>query len=209
MAGGRNSLSIYEDGTAHFTLSAHPPSYQDLTVSVTVATTGDFGVQTGAKQITVPARMGSAALSIPPVPDHVHEPDGSITVTLNADSSYEVVSPSSGSVEVKDDDPPVSIDDAPDKAGAGGKPAFAVTLSHAAEGEVSLDYEIFTFSPMLFPEMDFQDDDGGVSGAITFAAGEIEKVINVHTGDSGVQPIGRPARSSRRAQDATSAPDRR
>ena len=184
VAGGSNGISIYEDGTANFWLSAHPPSYQDVTVSVTVATTGDFGIQTGTRQVAIPARRGSAALSISPVPDHDHESDGSITVTVNPDSSYTVVSPSSASVVVKDDDSPagpqVSISDAPDKARAGGKLVFAVTLSQAAEAEVSMDYELGTFSQWLFPGIDFQDAYGQTSGTLVFAAGEIEKVINVH-----------------------------
>lgn len=180
---GRNA-SINEDGEAHFSINVNPVPYQDLTVSVQVTTTGDFGVQAGARQLSIPANKSNASFGIAPVPDHVHEPDGSITVTVNPNSSYEIVGLGTATVVVKDDDPPpgprVNIANPQGKARAGEKFAFAVTLSEAAEGEVSMDYEIGHFSALLIPEVDYWDDDNGVSGSVVFAAGELEAVINVH-----------------------------
>ena len=174
---------ILEDGTALFRIKVEPWPYQELTVSVTVATEGDFGVQTGSRELTVPAKRNDISLYISPVPDHVHEDDGSITVTVNSGSDYDVGAPSSATIAVYDDDPAgaqLSIHDADEKARAGGKLEFSVRLSQAVAGEVSVDYELNTFSHLLYPGWDFQDDDGGVSGTLVFAAGEIEKVLNVH-----------------------------
>jgi len=176
--------SIYENETVTFTARINPVSHQDTTVSVQVTATGDFGVTAGTRQVTVSANTSTASFSISPVADHVDESDGSITAAIRSDSSYEIVSPSSATVTVKDDDEPsgpkLAIDNAPSKAPAGGKLEFPVTLNQAATGTVSVDYDMGTFSPLLRPGTDFQDDDGGTSGTITFAAGEVAKTINVH-----------------------------
>ena len=176
--------SIEEDGTVTFTARISPVSYQDTTVSVQVTATGNFGVQTGARQLTVPANRSGASFSISPVADHDDEPDGSITVSISSSSSYEIVSPSSATVTVRDDDeasgPKLAIDNAPSKARAGGKLEFPITLNQAATGTVSVDYALGTFSPHLWPGTDFQDDDSGTSGTITFTAGEVSKTLNVH-----------------------------
>ena len=178
---GRNGVP--ENGTATFGIYINPASYQDVTVSLTVTTTGDFGVPNGVREVIVPVRR-SAELRISPVPDHEDEPDGSITVTVNANSNYEIVGSGSASVVVTDDDEPsgprLTISDAQDKARAGGKLEFPVVLSQAAAGTVTVDYELGTFSQWLWPGEDFQDDDGGTSGTITFAAGEVSKVLDVH-----------------------------
>ncbi len=184
-----SKTSIEEDGSVIFNVSINPAGYKDTTVSVKVTATGDYGVPTGTRQLTVLGMNDQnipthASFSISPAPDHDDEPDGSITATVIASSSYEIVGPSSVTVVVKDDDEPsgprLTIGDAPDKAPAGGKLEFPVTLSQAAAGTVTVDYELGTLSQWLWPGEDFQDDDGGTSGTITFAAGEVVKTLDVH-----------------------------
>ena len=172
-----------------FNVSINPAGYKDTTVSVKVTATGDYGVPTGTRQLTVLGMNDQnipthASFSISPAPDHDDEPDGSITATVIASSSYEIVGSPSVSVVVKDDDDPsgprLTIGDAPGKARAGGKLEFSIVLSQVASGTVTVDYELGTFSPLLWAGYDFQDDDGGTSGTITFAAGEVAKTLNVH-----------------------------
>lgn len=176
--------SIDEDETVTFSVRINPASHQATTVSVGVTATGNFGVPASTRQLTVPANKTTASFSISPVADHEDESDGSITASINSSSSYKIVGPSSVTVTVKDDDeasgPKLAIDNAPSKARAGGKLEFPVTLNQAATGAVTVDYDMGTFSPLLRPGVDFQDDDGETSGTITFAAGEVAKTINVH-----------------------------
>ncbi len=179
-----SKTSVEEDSSVIFTVSINPHGYKDETVSVQVTAAGDFGVPTGTRQLTVPVSPAHASFRISPAPDHDDEPDGSITARIVPSSGYEIVGPPSVTVVVKDDDEPsgprLTISDAPDKARAGEKLVFPVVLSQAAAGTVTVDYELGTFSPHLWPGEDFQDDDGGTSGTITFAAGEVSKELDVH-----------------------------
>ncbi len=97
---------ITEGGDATFTVTASPAPAADLAVSVTVATTGDFGYGTLPVSVTIPT-SGSATVTITTTDDEVDEPDGSVTLTLNAGSGYTVGAPSSETADVADNDDPV------------------------------------------------------------------------------------------------------
>ena len=88
-----------------FTVAAHPAPAADLPVSVTVATSGDFGYGPLPGSVTIPA-SGSATVTIATTDDDADEADGSVTLTLNAGSGYTVGTPSSQTVSVIDDDGP-------------------------------------------------------------------------------------------------------
>ncbi len=97
------SVGGTEGGTATFTVTANPAPAADLQVSVTVTASGDFGVSTGAQTITIPSG-GSATVSIPTTDDSADEPNGSITLTLNAGNGYTVGALASETVAIVDDD---------------------------------------------------------------------------------------------------------
>ena len=186
---GQRGVALYEGGEATFSVSANPLPYQDLTVYLDVAAKGDFGVQTGAMSVTVPGGKGASSsvnFSIPLVDDTVHEDDGSVTVSVEQHNSYLIGAPSSGTFIITDDDmapgPQVSIMNPMSKARPGETLVFPVTLDAPATSEVSVEYTMGRFSPLLFPGLDFQDDHGRTSGTLTFAAGETETMINVHIG---------------------------
>ena len=176
--------SIDEDGAVTFSLNVNPLSDNDLTVSVEVTATGDFGIPTGARQFSIPARTGGASFTIRPIPDQVYEPDGSVTVTVQPNSAIEIVGSAANTVTVKDDDPVpgprIQVEDPVDRAKAGGKLEFVITLSNTWSETVSVDYNVGTLAWQLLPETDFYDDDGEVSGTIEFAPGERQKVVDVH-----------------------------
>ena len=96
--------AITEGGTASFTVTAAPAPSSALSVTVTVAQSGDFGVTTGSRTVVVPT-TGSAQLSISTTGDNVDEPDGSVSVTVSTGSGY-TVSGTQGTavVRVVDDD---------------------------------------------------------------------------------------------------------
>ena len=95
-----------EGDSVTFTVTASPAPAADLAVSVTVATTGDFGYGTLPTSVTIPT-SGSATVTITTTDDDVDEPDGSVTLTLNAGSDYTVGAPSTETADVADDDPVV------------------------------------------------------------------------------------------------------
>ncbi len=99
-AGGTEGESVT------FTVTASPAPAADLAVSVTVATTGDLGYGPLPTSVTIPT-SGSATVTIATTDDDVDEPDGSVTLTLNAGSDYTVGAPSTETAHVADNDAPV------------------------------------------------------------------------------------------------------
>ncbi|MCY4104361.1 MAG: hypothetical protein OXG55_14040 [bacterium] len=97
---------ITEGQSATFTVSASPAPKTPLTVTVTVTAAGDHGATTGTRTVVV-GTGGAANLAVATVGDSTDEPDGSVTLTVDAGSGY-TVSSSQGAatVAVKDDDDP-------------------------------------------------------------------------------------------------------
>ncbi|MDE0162013.1 MAG: hypothetical protein OXL98_09790, partial [Acidimicrobiaceae bacterium] len=95
-----------EGGSVSFTLTASPAPASDLTVSVTAAASGDFGFGALPASVTIPA-SGSATVTVTTTDDDVDEPDGSVTLTVDAGGGYTVGAQSSQTVDVADDDDPV------------------------------------------------------------------------------------------------------
>ena len=98
--------AITEGGDATFTLTASPAPAADLAVTVTVATTGDYGAATGQRTATIPT-TGSVTVTVGTTDDDTDEPDGSVTATVNTGSGYTVsASQGAATVAVADDDAP-------------------------------------------------------------------------------------------------------
>ena len=175
---------IDEDGSARFRVFVNPSSDNDLTISVAVTSTGDFGIPAHTKQLSIPARKFDATFTITPVPDQVHETDGSFTVTVQPSSTIEVVGLASQTITVRDDDPvpgpSIRIDGPTNKAKAGGKAEFVISLTEASADTVSVDYKIETFAQHLYPESDFHDGNGHVDGTILFTPGDRQAILDVH-----------------------------
>ena len=81
--------TIYEGGTATFTLSATPPPTSPLTVPVQITQTGDFaqGGQTGTREATV-GTGGTGTLTVTTHDDDVDEPNGRLTATVTSGTGY-------------------------------------------------------------------------------------------------------------------------
>ncbi|MCY4285309.1 MAG: hypothetical protein OXC65_08155, partial [Thiotrichales bacterium] len=94
-----------EGEAATFTLTATPAPVSALVVGVTVAATGDYGVATGDRNVTIPTG-GSATLTVATTDDSADEPNGTVTLTLNAGSGYAVGALSTGAADILDDDEP-------------------------------------------------------------------------------------------------------
>ena len=93
-----------EGSNVTFTVSANPAPAADLAVSVTVTTSGDYGVTAGPRTVTIAGGTSSKTLTLPTTDDSTDEADGSVTLTLNGGSGYTVGQVSSETVQVQDDD---------------------------------------------------------------------------------------------------------
>ncbi len=80
---------VDEGADASFTLEAFPVPNSALTVPVTIAESGYFGVDTSIRSVTI-GSSGTAKLVIPTVHHPFTQPDGAVTVTVQppADNSY-------------------------------------------------------------------------------------------------------------------------
>ncbi len=103
------SVGGTEGAGVSFTVSAVPSPTADLAVGVSVSVSGDFGVSSGARTVTIPAGTSSKTLSLSTSDDSVDEADGSVTLTLNTGGGYTVGSLSSRTVQVLDDDDPPPV----------------------------------------------------------------------------------------------------
>ena len=101
--------AVIEGAAASFTVSANPAQILPLSVSITVAQNGEYAAAAdiGTKTVSIP-RSGTLTYTVDTTADDQDEPDGDITVTLNAGDPY-TVSPTEGTATVAvsdDDDPP-------------------------------------------------------------------------------------------------------
>ncbi len=103
-----DAASVTEGGSASFTLTAIPPPAAPLSVTVTVAASGDYGITAGERTYTIPT-TGTYTLTLATVGDDADETDGSVTATVDAGDGYTVGSTSSGTVTIRDDDTPAPV----------------------------------------------------------------------------------------------------
>ena len=97
---------VTEGADASFTVTASPAPASALTVKLTVSQSGNFatsGSTGSSKTVSVPT-SGSATHSVSTVNDNTDENNGSVTVTVNADTGYTVGTANSATVTVNDND---------------------------------------------------------------------------------------------------------
>ncbi len=126
-----------------FTVTAAPRPAADLNVAVSIAASGDFGVATGSRTVTVLSGASQATLTVATTDDSDDEPDGSVTATLAAGSGYTVGPLASETVQVlDDDDPPLVIPEVSIAAAGdvteGADAVFTVTATPAAAVQVAV-----------------------------------------------------------------------
>ncbi len=106
----RAGSAVDEGGNATFTVTADPAPSADLTVTWTVAQSGEYldTPSAGSRTVTLTAGTTSTALSVGTVDDDTDEADGSVSVTLGAGTGYTIATgKSSAAVAVRDNDEPV------------------------------------------------------------------------------------------------------
>ncbi len=170
---------VAEGGDAVFTITADPPPSVPLTVEVTVAQAGDFGVTTGSRTVTVPV-SGSLALAVATADDSADEADGSVTATVGADIGY-TVSATAGvaTVAVADDDP----------ASPPSKPSITAGDASAGEGDGAVTFTVEMTGPAAGPVTVYYSVLGGTAtaysdylpewGQVVFAVGDTSKTVQI------------------------------
>ena len=179
--------NITEGSNASFTITANPTPYAAQSVSVHVSQTGDYGVTTGTRTVTIPT-SGSSTLSVATSDDSEDETNGSVTVTLNTGTGY-TVSSSNGAATAAvadDDDPAPPAEVGIFIAGASGQEGrevlFEVTLTQAADHEVKVRWETgfdFNANHPALEAVEFW----GMNGWLVFAPGETSKWAEVYLND--------------------------
>ncbi len=179
------AASVTEGGDAAFTLTADRAPDADLTVTLSVAETGDgdhvAAADEGPATAVIAKGKTEAVFSVATVDDDVDEPDGSVTVTLKDGGGYTVPSPpgNAAAVTVSDNDaaalPSLSVADVTITEGAWME--FTVRLSAPSAGGVAVKVSTRDSTPVSATA---RKDYWPLSGrTVSFRAGETERSVGV------------------------------
>ena len=131
---------VTEGASASFTVTATPAPTAPLAVTLTVGQSGDYAAsgETGTRQVTVPTG-GSVAIEVATADDGTDEPDGSVSVTLDAGTGYTVAAgQAAGTVAVRDNDEPVVSIAAGSGVTEGAPAAFTLTANPAPHAALTV-----------------------------------------------------------------------
>ena len=132
---------VTEGGEASFTITASPVPAADLTVSVTVTASGDYGITTGSRTVTV-TTTGSAVLTVGTTDDSADEADGSVTATLVDGADYDLGTNQAATVSVADDDVPVVSISGGSGVTEGGNASFTITASPVPAADLTVNVTV-------------------------------------------------------------------
>ena len=121
--------------------------------------------------------------------DRVGEPNETFLVSLSQAQGTVVIGDGQAVVTITDDEPRVSINDVSRNEGNGGitQFAFAITLSPAADADLTVNYDTANGSATSI------DDYTAASGSLRFTAGQTSKTVSVAVkGDKKRLSRGRP-----------------
>ena len=121
--------AVTEGSAANFTINAAEAPTNPVTVDYTVTASGGYVTSDslGAKQVTLSG--ASTTVAVPTTGDNIDEPNGSVTITINAGTGYTVSGiEGSDSVAVSDDDATVVTLSLPDRLASEGDSSATATL---------------------------------------------------------------------------------
>ena len=101
--------SVTEGSPVRFTLTATPPPAAPLQVNLSWEQTGSWLDGTPPATVTI-TPAGTAAVETATDDDHVDEPDGEVSVTVNSGPGYTVGDPNMATVAVIDNDGTMSVE---------------------------------------------------------------------------------------------------
>ena len=141
---------VTEGTAASFTVTASPVASGSLTVSYSVAQTGDYvsGTNTGSQSASLDLSSGTATITVPTIGDSTDETDGTVTVTISAGTGYTVSSTAAvATVNVNDDDDPgaepdLTISRVTSPIVEGQDASFRITASEAPTSTLTVRYHV-------------------------------------------------------------------
>ena len=168
---------VTEGENAVFTLTRTRDTSSEI--MVTFAVTGGNAVLTNAAptSATIPANATTATVSLATTDDNTDEPNATLTLTLADGAAYDLGSDRAATLTVQDNDgaPALTVADA--AAAEDADLTFAISLSPAGSGTVTVSYAI---TPDTAQAADYT---GTTSGTLTFAPGETAKSVTLDVVD--------------------------
>ena len=134
--------AVTEGTAASFTVNASPNVSGTVTLSYTVAQTGDFVAAGDIGTKSVSFTGGTGTITVATVGDSTDEANGSVTVTLKAGSGYTLGSTNTATVNVSDDDVPELTITAGSAVTEGTAASFTVSASPSASGSITVNYTV-------------------------------------------------------------------
>ena len=95
---------ITEGASAEFAMTASRAPIVDLPVTLNIAAAGEYGVDTGNKDLVIPAGQTSAIYNAATTGNDVDAEDGTVTATLVGSVNYNVAASNTAQVMVNDND---------------------------------------------------------------------------------------------------------
>ena len=172
-------ITLFEDkGPAQFTVSLSHASAKEITVGYrtadgTATQPADYTFTSGT--LTIAAGDNSGTISVPIVNDIAEEEDETFTVELVSPTNATILD-QEATANIRDDDgdPRISVADVTaDEDATGGTLDFPVTLSHAADEDVTVQYA--TFDRTATQPYDYT----ATTGTLTIPAGDTTATIEV------------------------------
>ena len=134
--------AVTEGTAASFTVNASPNVSGTVTLSYTVAQTGDFVAAGDIGTKSVSFTGGTGTITVATVGDSTDEANGSVTVTLKAGSGYTLSSTKTATVNVSDDDVPELTITAGSAVTEGTAASFTINASPSASGSITVNYTV-------------------------------------------------------------------
>ncbi len=175
--------AVDEGGNVGFTVTADPAPQSDLTITWTVAQSGEYLAAPGAGSRTVTLKAGttSVALSVATVDDTADEADGSVSVTLGTGTGYTVATgKGSAAVTVRDNDVTPATPELSLSAGSavdeGGNAGFTITADPAPQSDLTIAWTVAQSGEYLAAP-------GAGSRTVVLTAGATSVALSVGTMD--------------------------
>ena len=135
--------AVVEGADASFTVTASPAPAGALSVRYSV--TKILGLvdasELGSHTVSLDLSGGTAKITVPTVDDSTVEFDGSVSVSLDAQSQYTVGSPGSAEVAISDNDPQLTIASDGDVT-EGSNASFTLSASGSPQAAVTVHYTV-------------------------------------------------------------------
>jgi hypothetical protein len=201
-------LSVTEDGATNlvYTFTRNGVTSSPLTVNFSVGGTATFNTdytQTGAATFTPPtgtvtfgAGNSTATVTVDPTADGAAEADETVSLTLAAGTGYNVVSPSSATGTITNDDTEVSVAVSPSSALEDGATNMVYTFTRTGiiSGPLTVNFSVSGTAIFAPPGGDYTQfgattfTNGG-PGTVDFIAGSSTATVTVDPfGDADLEP---------------------